>query len=123
IWTGGMIQGPGPMSIAASGALTIIAGSTSLVRNFTIDGTLNWSGGTLTVSPSLMTNNGTINLSGVATLVTTGPATLLNNGTISRTGGGTTTFFPSQMTLNNVGTVAVFGGELALDSRYVAHIA
>jgi autotransporter passenger strand-loop-strand repeat protein len=110
--------------------VTVLDGSSSLGSGLELDGgrilentgTLDWSGGTLTLGggdPSVTSHSGilvnaagaTLDIAASGSIVSLGSGSVVNAGTIQVTGGSTTV----DVALTNTGTVAASAGTLTLD--------
>jgi hypothetical protein len=118
-WTAGVLSTP--VTVAAAGNVTISAGAktlnTTLVNNgtighlpgaavsgtgsITINGTYNWSGGSIAAS-SVIASGATLNASGTGTKTINGSGTVTNNGTINWSAGSLSL---ANGTLNNNGSI------------------
>jgi hypothetical protein len=118
-WTGGVLQGAGPLSVAAAGTMSIGGSAVKVLRAQSLrsHGTAIWSGTGAVVGDQngMVVNYGSLEVQGNAGFgryTAAGTFTFLNNGTLTKTGGTGITGFTN--TFNNNGTVRLLTGTLSL---------
>jgi hypothetical protein len=128
--TTGLVQLTTNVSIPSTVTLNVLTGSSSLGAGvMTVNGTMNWSGGTIG-SPFTIASTGTVNASGatktLSSTLTNGGSflwtagdidfnngTLVNNGTINQSFDGTMVNASGTNAFSNVGTLSKTGGTSA----------
>lgn len=125
-WNAGSILGTGQLIVSPGATLTLGSGAPKVLgRNLANNGTITWAGGALQLNGATILNaqGATMNIGQVGALTSVGGNTALTNfGTLNKTGSASADFSASGVQFSNLGTLAVLGGSLALDSARVTQI-
>jgi autotransporter-associated beta strand protein len=120
-WSGGTLDGTGTLTLGTGGTLAISSAVTHALgaRPFVNDGTVNWTGGDLTLGTGgSLTNRGTFNAATAGTLSLAAAGAALTNeagAVFNKFGAGTATV---AVPVTNRGTVSATGGTLAFTDTF-----
>jgi hypothetical protein len=116
-WTAGVISGAPRMQIGTSGLLVVSSAATkNLLRSIENYGTISVAGGPLSLAGAIISNYGTMNVAGgVIFSRTVGSVAIQNLGSFNKSADAAAATFASAFVFNNLGSVQVAGGTLALN--------
>jgi hypothetical protein len=123
-WSAGTMSGLGKTTVAAGATLNLSGGAHTLARRLENFGTLNWTGGAISISASTLSNRpgGVFYMNCNESILGAGePALVENLGTITKTGPTSVLFVnsSSNIMLDSSGTINVDQGGLSLPSQIV----
>ena len=124
IWSAGAMSGAGKATVAQGATLTLSGGAHTLARRLENFGTINWTGGAISIAATTLSNrsSGVLNMNCNDSILGAGdPALVENQGVLNKTGASTVSFVnsSSSITLDNSGTLNVNQGSLSLPSQVV----
>jgi len=126
-WTAGSLAAQGTFTLANGATLNILGSSHTLAQRFVNQGTINWTAGPISINNVEFLNDypGVFNMNLSESIIGAGGAPVFRNkGALIKNGPGTVSFAnsTSPMTLDNIGTLAVYSGTVSIPSTLIQKV-